>query len=386
MATRTITALYDTRTQAETARQRLLEVGVPDDSIKVEDASRAPADRAHLDALPDEDRQAYEEGIQRGGFLVTVHADGDYDEDAIRVLEETPALDFEERQGQWRASGWTGYQPPQSDQSIGPGASAATPLATESTANDNRTDVASDGLAATGAALQSGTGATRGKKRGGKKAASITAMPESDVGEQPRSIGGASASLPTGAASTAAGGSTVGLDMATPSTAQASQPSALQVPARRAIREDRGSKRVRSYAYEQPTVPAPLPVDQQVTAMPAEEPVPVANNLLLSENALRADATGDRMRREAVESRSTPTMSDERRATQAVGPIAVLLGLIAVAAAAIWAARSRNRRRAQTSPDLYRAAEVEESEQLRPGEIIPHEATYDGGQAPSRDI
>lgn len=383
MATRTITALYDTRTQAETARQRLLEVGVPDDSIKVEDATRAPADRAHLDALPDEDRQAYEEGIQRGGFLVTVHADGAYDEDAIRVLEETPALDFEERQSQWRASGWTGYQPPQSGQSIGPGASAATPLATESTANDNRTDVASDGPAATGAALQSGTGATSGKKRGGKKAASSTAMPESD--EQPKSIGGASASRPTGAASTAAGGRTIGSDMATPSTAQASQPSAMQVPARRAIREDRGSKRVRSYAYEQPTVPAPLPVDPQVTALPAEAPMRVANNRLLSANALRADATGDRIQREAVERRSTPTMSDARRATQAVGPLAAILGLMAVAAA-IWAARSRNRRRAQTSPDLYRVVEVEESDQLRPGEIIPREATYDGRQAPSRDI
>jgi hypothetical protein len=367
--------------QAETARQHLLEAGVPDDSIKVEDASRASTDRAHLDALPDEDRHAYEEGIQRGGFLVTVHADGDYDEDAVRVLEETPAMDFDERQNQWRASGWAGYRPAQSGQSIGSGSSATAPLS-ESTANDNRTGSASIGTAATGAVLEPGTAASGGENN----PATTTAVPRTDVGEQSMSTAGtASASDPAGLATTATSASGVGLDLATPITGEALQATATQVMAKRAFREDRGYKRVRSYAYEQPTAPAPLPVDQQVTTTPAMEPVPVTSDLLLPEEGLRVEATGDRNQREAAQRRPKPMTSGARRTRQAVGPIAAILGLIAVAAAAIWTARSRNRGSVQPTPDLYRVVEDEESDQLRPGEIIPHDVAYDADLARTRN-
>ena len=56
--------------------------------------------------LPDEDRHTYEEGVRRGGFLLTADVSEDQVDAAVRVLEEADTVDMDDRSQQWRSSGW----------------------------------------------------------------------------------------------------------------------------------------------------------------------------------------------------------------------------------------------------------------------------------------
>lgn len=121
--TRTITAFFDSRSEAEAARQRLEESRIDADRIRIIDqGSSAPPGGSAGDAgdqgfwaslkelfMPDEDRHAYGEGIGRGGYLLSAEVDGDRADEAIRILDEADSVDFDRRQEEWRSSGWTGY-------------------------------------------------------------------------------------------------------------------------------------------------------------------------------------------------------------------------------------------------------------------------------------
>lgn len=321
MANRTITALYDTRAEAEATRQHLRQVGVPEDNIIIEDASRAEADRDHLAALPDEDRHAYEEGLRRGGFLVTVHADGDYDEDAIRVLEETPALDFDERQDLWRASGWTGYQPPQTSSGLD---AIAAPPTLKSRSADNMPPVEAPATDLPKPATRARTG------KASKGATAPTLAADADEGISASHASGVS-SLPSSEATTA------DLGAISPIGAQDGVQSGYERIVR-AVRDARESKRVRSYSYEQPQAGA------TVTAAPA--PTSAANDQALSglehmptpAGSASADTSEVRML-------PPPARSIKPRAAPSLGPVGAIIGLIAFAAAAIWALRGRSHQR-----------------------------------------
>ena len=56
--------------------------------------------------LPDEDRHTYEEGVRRGGFLLTADVDDSNVDAAVKVLEEANTVDIDDRAQQWRSSGW----------------------------------------------------------------------------------------------------------------------------------------------------------------------------------------------------------------------------------------------------------------------------------------
>jgi uncharacterized protein (TIGR02271 family) len=59
--------------------------------------------------LPDEDRHVYEEGVRRGGYLLTADVDEDEVDEAIRALEagHSAGVDIDERSAQWKSEGWT---------------------------------------------------------------------------------------------------------------------------------------------------------------------------------------------------------------------------------------------------------------------------------------
>lgn len=115
---RTLTALFDTRADAEAGRQRLLDARVDADNIKIHDKSSvgetgySSREEPGLWAsvknafLPDEDRHVYEEGMRRGGFLLTADINGDDTGEAIRALEDVNGIDIEERASQWKSQGW----------------------------------------------------------------------------------------------------------------------------------------------------------------------------------------------------------------------------------------------------------------------------------------
>jgi uncharacterized protein (TIGR02271 family) len=116
----TITAMFDSRADAEAAKARLLSANVDAEHVHVHDKSSAGyrdegysthQDRGVWDSiknafLPDEDRHTYEEGLRRGGVLLTADVDDDRVDEAVRVLDEAGSIDVDERAGQWRSSGW----------------------------------------------------------------------------------------------------------------------------------------------------------------------------------------------------------------------------------------------------------------------------------------
>jgi len=116
---RTLTALFDTRADAEAGRQRLLDARVDADNIKIHDKSSVGATGYSTREepglwtsiknafLPDEDRHVYEEGVRRGGFLLTADIDSDDVGEAIRALEDVNGIDIDERASQWKSEGWT---------------------------------------------------------------------------------------------------------------------------------------------------------------------------------------------------------------------------------------------------------------------------------------
>lgn len=121
--TRTITALFDDRSDAEAAQERLRQSRVDADHVRIHDTSsegyretRSTHENRGIWAsiknafLPDQDRHTYEEGIRRGGYLLTADVDDDAVADAVGVLEQANTVDLDERSESWRSSGWD-YEP-----------------------------------------------------------------------------------------------------------------------------------------------------------------------------------------------------------------------------------------------------------------------------------
>ena len=115
---RTITAFFDSRSEAEAARQRLTQSRIDADNVRIVDQSSTATSGSHEQGLwasikeafmPAEDSHAYEEGMRRGGFLVCASVDEDEADEAVRLLDEASSVDFDERQNEWRNDGWQGF-------------------------------------------------------------------------------------------------------------------------------------------------------------------------------------------------------------------------------------------------------------------------------------
>uniref|UniRef100_UPI00190FB5E2 YsnF/AvaK domain-containing protein n=1 Tax=Roseomonas sp. 18066 TaxID=2681412 RepID=UPI00190FB5E2 len=130
--TRTITAMFKDRLTADAAVEQLVQqLGIDPDAVSVhargdslsgtadpETAPLAAPGAAEADGsfwhslkqlfMPEDDRQAYSEGIRRGGILVSAEVPDDAAEAAMTILEEHDALDMEEEEAAWRSSGWPG--------------------------------------------------------------------------------------------------------------------------------------------------------------------------------------------------------------------------------------------------------------------------------------
>ena len=108
---RTVTALYDTRAEAEAARDRLSSHVDVEGRAKIIDKSSTEEGSSDFHSVPlsSEDRHAYGEGLNRGGFMLCAEVDEDEDADQIvSILEETGSVDMDERQDTWRSEGWSG--------------------------------------------------------------------------------------------------------------------------------------------------------------------------------------------------------------------------------------------------------------------------------------
>jgi uncharacterized protein (TIGR02271 family) len=145
MTTTTLTALYDTRAEADRAASRLVsEAGVPRSNVNViaqestPTSSTAAEDTGFFASLknifmPEEDRGTYSEAIRRGGFLLTATVDQSGAEAAMQILDEDGAVDLDERQQAWRAAGWAGQQAPSAAQTLADGTVVTTAAASAPT-------------------------------------------------------------------------------------------------------------------------------------------------------------------------------------------------------------------------------------------------------------
>jgi len=145
MAQETITAIFDTRADAEHAIEALCSAGLPrsyvtilptiseghtggDNVTSVTGGSERgghavgggedqPEQGGFMNALrslllPDEDRTTYTEGVRRGAVMIAVKASDETKADGIMdVLEAHGAVDLDEREATWRAEGWAGFGP-----------------------------------------------------------------------------------------------------------------------------------------------------------------------------------------------------------------------------------------------------------------------------------
>lgn len=119
-----VTAFFDNRADADAATDRIVAEGVPQSDIRVVAGNESGTDPATTDArqdtgffaslgeffMPNEDRHAYAEGLNRGGYLVTVNTTAENRDRVLDILDDEGTVDMDEREAGWRAEGWSGYQ------------------------------------------------------------------------------------------------------------------------------------------------------------------------------------------------------------------------------------------------------------------------------------
>jgi uncharacterized protein (TIGR02271 family) len=126
MTQQTLTALFDTRSDATTAVNELVKAGIPRTSIRMtpeSDAASTTTTRTSYDTsrdekgfwaslrdmfIPEDDRHTYAEAMHRGSILVGVTVDEAHAARAEDILEQYGTVDIQEREASYRQQGWTG--------------------------------------------------------------------------------------------------------------------------------------------------------------------------------------------------------------------------------------------------------------------------------------
>jgi len=138
MTQQVITAFFDSRADANSAMEELVEAGIPRTSIRLmpetETSSTSTTAQRSYDPnhdekgfwaslgelfLPDEDRYTYAEAMHRGSIMVSATVDAAHAVRAEDILEKYGTVDIDEREASWRKEGWSGY-------TAGAGAAAST--------------------------------------------------------------------------------------------------------------------------------------------------------------------------------------------------------------------------------------------------------------------
>src|SRR5918997_3637781 len=129
MVQQTIVLHFDSRSDAQKARDALVQAGIGLSSIRMlPEAETTSYTRSSTTTaydhgkdeggfwaslgdlfLPDDDRYAYAEGMSRGGVTLAVTAEEGQIDRVSDIAERYGAVDMEEREASWRREGWTGY-------------------------------------------------------------------------------------------------------------------------------------------------------------------------------------------------------------------------------------------------------------------------------------
>lgn len=118
----TFTAMYERREDAERVQAELGRLGIIDtdgagihdqQSTGLKSESQNSENEGFFGSLrdmfvSDEDSQTYGEGIRRGHYLLTVNTDEQNADRVHDMLENSNAVDVDEKASSWRNEGWTG--------------------------------------------------------------------------------------------------------------------------------------------------------------------------------------------------------------------------------------------------------------------------------------
>jgi uncharacterized protein (TIGR02271 family) len=124
---RTLTAMFDTRAEAERAAETLRGLGLGAENIRMHQAEAGSGqggtvatsgadrreDRGFFGAIadlfmPDDDRATYSEGLRRGATLLLAEVDEARMHQAMDAMEAAGAVDLDAREADWRQQGWSG--------------------------------------------------------------------------------------------------------------------------------------------------------------------------------------------------------------------------------------------------------------------------------------
>lgn len=145
MSQQTLTAFFDSRSEANTAVESLVAAGIMRSHITIVPGNESGATTATSTTtsydrdrdeggfwaslkdlfLPDEDRYTYAEGLNRGGVIVTAKVDDSHADRAADILEEHGSVDLDDRETSWRSEGWSGYQGSSTGSALGAAAGMA---------------------------------------------------------------------------------------------------------------------------------------------------------------------------------------------------------------------------------------------------------------------
>ncbi len=120
-----VTAFFDTKAAAEKAKVEVLALGLGEDTVSITEGQGSTGYTGQRSTVgttnegfwgslknvfaPEEDKHAYAEGLQRGGYLLTVHTSEAHYDRVLHILDHEGAVDMNEREAEWRKEGWTGH-------------------------------------------------------------------------------------------------------------------------------------------------------------------------------------------------------------------------------------------------------------------------------------
>jgi uncharacterized protein (TIGR02271 family) len=201
MAMHTITAMFQTRSEAE----RALDTLRTDTSLAVTNAKVLPendtnggtaAGQPHetggfMESLrnffmPEEDRYGYAEGMRRGSYMVAADVDEAHSSRVMDILERAGAVDLDAEEQRWRSEGWRGYEP----------SSSATPGSTTSPGAGLMTGSHVPGSSALGQSTATGTALGSGAAASASGTSSVTGTPGATLGTAGTSVAGTEERIP----------------------------------------------------------------------------------------------------------------------------------------------------------------------------------------------
>jgi uncharacterized protein (TIGR02271 family) len=109
---RTLTAMFDSRAEAERAADALRGLGIGASDVHIHPTEGGSGDATSAMSslfVADEDRATYHEGLRRGHVLVSAKVEDRYLDHAMDAMEAAGAVDLDARESSWRQEGWTGH-------------------------------------------------------------------------------------------------------------------------------------------------------------------------------------------------------------------------------------------------------------------------------------